>query len=242
MWLIADYEPVTLFSLRQSTATASGGKTLLSPTPFVVKMALLDACCRVQGLEQAKAQWPMIRDLTVAMKPSTYAVVSNLFQKILRPRRKDPKKKQDMTQPDAGPFQKNIGYREYVHFSGQFQIALGWHEIQGRPWLEELLLNINYFGRRGGFFQLIPPPIYQEELPSDLTIVNDEQLAFSIQGTLQIMDDCSNKLTFEQVDIYSDKGITIGKDRLLRHIVVPYKIERSSRSYTLYQRIDEVSG
>ena len=41
MWLIAEYEAVTLFSLKLSTATSSGGKTLLVPTPYALKMALL---------------------------------------------------------------------------------------------------------------------------------------------------------------------------------------------------------
>ncbi len=47
MWLIATYQPTSLFSLRPANATTSGGKTLLTPTPFALKMALLDAAIRV---------------------------------------------------------------------------------------------------------------------------------------------------------------------------------------------------
>ena len=46
MWLIAEYQPVSLFSLKNSLATSSGGKSLLVPTPYAFKMALLDAACR----------------------------------------------------------------------------------------------------------------------------------------------------------------------------------------------------
>ena len=45
-WLIAAYRPVTLFSLRMTHATSKGGKTLVVPTPYSIKMALLDACFR----------------------------------------------------------------------------------------------------------------------------------------------------------------------------------------------------
>jgi hypothetical protein len=66
MWLIADYQPVTLFSLKNSLATSSGGKSLLVPTPCAFKMALLDAACRVWGYPRLRSpgrccvtcQWP----------------------------------------------------------------------------------------------------------------------------------------------------------------------------------------
>src|ERR1700722_18200764 len=45
-WLVAAYSPVTMFSLRMTHATSKGGKTLVVPTPYAVKMALLDVCFR----------------------------------------------------------------------------------------------------------------------------------------------------------------------------------------------------
>ena len=46
MWLLAIYEATTLFSLKTSDATSSGGRTLLAPTPYAIKMGLLDAAYR----------------------------------------------------------------------------------------------------------------------------------------------------------------------------------------------------
>ena len=34
MWLLFEYEPTTLFSLKTSRATSTVGKTLLTPTPY----------------------------------------------------------------------------------------------------------------------------------------------------------------------------------------------------------------
>ena len=48
-WLLASFKPVTLFSLRMSIATSSAAKTLLVPTPYAVKLALVDAAFRADG-------------------------------------------------------------------------------------------------------------------------------------------------------------------------------------------------
>ena len=50
MWVLATYQPTTFFSLKPSNATSSGGKTLLTPTPYAIKMGLLDAAIRTEGI------------------------------------------------------------------------------------------------------------------------------------------------------------------------------------------------
>lgn len=233
MWLLAEYESAALFSLRQSLTTASGGKTLLLPTPFAVKMALLDAACRIQGIDSAKANWPLLRALTVGLKPAEQAVVTNLFQKVLRPRRNQV----SLDAPDAGAFQRTIGYREYVQLAGTVGVALGWEDNDPREWLVNLLLNVNYLGKRGSFMQLVKLPTYVDALPDGYLVASTEGDQIPLHGTLQIMDDCGPETTFEQVDVYSAKPLRLGKDRILRHVVLPYRVERSSRSYTLYRRL-----
>lgn len=42
LWVTARLTVNTFFSLRPASSTSSGGKTLLTPTPFALKMALLD--------------------------------------------------------------------------------------------------------------------------------------------------------------------------------------------------------
>ena len=43
MWLAVSYQPTSLFSLKLSSATNSAGKSLPVPSPYAVKMALLNA-------------------------------------------------------------------------------------------------------------------------------------------------------------------------------------------------------
>lgn len=234
MWIIADYEGVSLFSLKLSSATASGGKTLLVPTPFAVKMALLDAACRVRGVSAAREQWPEIRDLRVALRPAERVVVTNLFQKVLKPRRADV----DLGAPDAGPFQKTIGYREYAQWVGPLGIGLGTDHADAAPLITDLLLNVNYLGKRGGFVQLLPPVRLGEALTADFVPATGLQGPFVINGVLQVLDDCSPDLTFDKVDVYSPEKIRMGKDRLTQHVVLPgYRLTRSSKSFSLYERV-----
>ena len=85
MWHVATFLPVGLFSLRPYNATTSGGKTLLVPSPFAVKMALLDVLFREQGRAAAEAQWRALRDLEVAVRLPARLVVNHTFVKVLRP-------------------------------------------------------------------------------------------------------------------------------------------------------------
>jgi hypothetical protein len=235
MWLIAEYLPVGLFSLKNAMATSSGGKSLLVPTPYALKMALLDAACRLWGVSQAETIWPTIRDLAVAIRLPQQAVVTNLFAKVLRPRRNPAKP----GTPHAGPLGKTIAFREYVWASGRLVIALDIGEADSSE-LTELLLQINYLGKRGGFVQLLRAPETVGELPEGFVLLNasDGQESFASHGLMQMLDDCSPKMTFEHADIYSGKSVRVGRERVLNHVVLPYRLTRSSKSYSLYERIE----
>jgi hypothetical protein len=232
MWLIAEYEAVTLFSLKLSTATSSGGKTLLVPTPYALKMALLDSACRTLGVKQAESLWEEIRDLHVAIRPASKVVVTNLFQRILKPFKNPPK---EGTPDSFGPFQRTIGYREYAQLVGSMAIALELNEASKETFVN-LLLNISYFGKRGGFMQLVKTPEFVEELSRQFVDATIQQTSFSIFGTLQILDDCAPELTFERANIYSGKKLKDG-DRIRRNVILPYRMTRSSKSFSLYEYV-----
>ncbi len=84
-------------------------------------------------------------------------------------------------------------------------------------------------------------PVFVEQLPGErfVDLTQDELSAFHTEGTLQMLDDCAKTLTFARANIYSSERISLGKERVLRHIVLPYRLLRSSRSYSWYQYIRE---
>lgn len=240
MWTIAEYQPTAFFSLRPQTATTSGGKSLIVPTPFAVKMALLDAAIRTQGLSRGRALFPAIRDLRVAIRLPERIVVNNTFTKILRLKEiktKASEKEAAIARAVAErqwPFQKTIAFREYVQFGGPLALA-----FQGMP-LEELmplLVQVNYLGKRGGFMQLLRPPSRADELPAGFTVLTEGVNEAFPLGTLQMVDDCGPELTFEQANVYSSEKIRPGKDRIFHHVILPYRPVRSSHGFTLYERM-----
>lgn len=237
MWYQATYLPISLFSLRQSLSTGSGAKTLLVPTPFALKMALLDAAIRVLGKEQATLLFPTIRDLQIAIQLPSQLVVINSFLKIVRPKKHGPS--DDLGTGLVTPLGSTIAYREFVSYGGPFGLSLSGGEGSAVPEeLVGLLAQINYFGKRGSFVQLLEPPQIIEQLDEGWTLLTSEQRLFISDGTIQMLDDCGPGLSFERADITSGVRITLGKDRVQRVIVLPCRLMRSSRGFTLYQRIN----
>jgi len=245
MWSIAEYQPTSLFSLRPYTATTSGGKSLIVPTPFAVKMALLDAAIRTQGLARGQALFPALRDLQVAVRLPQRIVVNNTFAKILRLKEvktKASEKEAAIARAVAKrqwPFQKTIAFREYVQFSGPLALAFQGMSLEE---LKPLLLQINYLGKRGGFIQLLRLTEMAEELPTSFTMLTEGVNGSFPLGMLQMVDDCGPSLTFNKVNVYDQSHksrIRPGKDRIFHHVVLPYRLMRSSKSYSLYERIGD---
>jgi hypothetical protein len=256
MWTVARYLPVAPFSLKPAAATSSGGKTLLAPTPYAIKMALLDVAIRTMGISEGEQLFPSLRNLTVQIALPEDILVFKSFSKSWRPveskeaQKKDETREQfearqreklaDRIERGQYPLYSTIAYREYVYYRDAFQLAFSSPEEESLPAeLSRLLTCINYFGKRGGFMQIMEPPRQHEHLPegqfTELTAEGLQQ--FHPDGTLQVLDDCGKSLTFQRANIYSSERITIGKERVLRHVVLPYKLKRSSRSYSWYQRI-----
>lgn len=238
MWTIASYQPTSLFSLRPANATTSGGKTLITPTPYAIKMALLDVALRVYGQPTGTAWFPTFRDLEVAVCLPQHLTVINTFVKILRPHKHGAK--DTFGTGLEGPMGNTISYRELVHFAGQIEIAVqNKRESKIKPPLPELLSQIHYLGKRGGFMQFTAVSTSQT-FPSKFTILNPTQdEPFLANGMMQLLDDCGAKMTFDHADVYSSKNISVGKPngRMLNSVILPYRASRSSRSYTLYEKI-----
>jgi len=105
-----------------------------------------------------------------------------------------------------------------------------------QDWLEGLLLNVNYLGKRGGFVQLTQLRGQYSTLPAGFVELTVTPKTFAFQGTLQVLDDCTPMLTFAKANIYSGEKVTLGKERVTRTVVLPYRVTRASKSFTLYER------
>ncbi len=242
MWIVAHYLPVSFFSLKPASATSSGGKTLLIPTPFAIKMALLSSIIRSRGIAEGEHLFPLLRDLDLHLEPPETILVMKSFSKIRRELKdkNNPEKARRARERKEYPLQPTIAYREYVKYEGALRLAcqLPTESMLGE-FLPDALMQINYLGKRGGFLQIVARPSIVEQQPAGrfIHLTAATLQPFAPTGTLQMLDDCGPSLTFAKADIYNSAKIVLHKDRVLRHIVLPYEHVRSSRNYSWYQRI-----
>src|SRR6266699_2675723 len=188
MWVIAVYHQVSLFSLKPSDTTSTGGKSLLVPSPYSIKMAVLDAAIRAYGVRIGSEVFTLLRESAIALSPPPYIIVNNCFVRIQKRRRPKSRKErasgkrteegttslledeegegeEEAAGEGLGPYGRSISFREYVQYSGPLGLALQVSESDKAARLSQLLPLINYLGKRGGFFQLDNLPFIRELLP-----------------------------------------------------------------------------
>ena len=234
-WIIVDYHPVSVFSLRPAETTASGGQTLLTPTAFAIKMALLRTSIQAEGVEEGQRRFQTIRDLQIAVCLPDYLSVSKTIVRILRPfELKNPKTKREdiarLQERKQYPFHRTIAYREYVQFGNPtkplrenvVRVACASPNQHRSEWLVRALMGINYLGKRGGFLQALDVPAVFETLDATFFEITRDSTSFVIDGVWQQLDDCSTDMSFEHADVYNPQPIRLGKERILREVVLPY--------------------
>ena len=210
----AIYKPTALFSLRDSNSTSSGAKSLFLPSPYAIKMAFLNQAISLGGenFNENKKHFEIIRDADIRYNIKGSFCVNNCFVKIQKQR-------------DNDPFKPTVSFREYLYLDSDLEIVFEVKDEEDILFLKQYLHRINYFGKRGSFFQFIR---YNDE-PNEpnVKVFDVKNMSF---GVLQEYDDFDKKLTFENVNSFSDAKTTRKKSIL----VLPLSSVSSSKSYTNY--------
>jgi hypothetical protein len=227
------YQPTSLFSLKYSNATNSGAKSLFIPSPYAIKMAIINQAIISDGLDQFQEKelkkgkktiieqsesFQHISKLLISyylQKQSNFCV-NNCFVKILRPAREE------------DGFTETVSFREYLYLSHPIEIIFNVRGDEQAMYLKKYLHKINYFGKRGCFFQFIEYKNDDQINEANVEIFDAKKMQV---GILQRYDDFPEKATFEKINNYSDTNIQ--RDELI--LVLPLKNISSSKSYTLYQ-------
>ncbi len=223
-WLVATYEPTAMFSLKDSQATSAAGKSLLVPSPYAVKTALIDVAVNWQGVAFAQEVFGWLRTLSVRSSPPEWACVTNAFVKVQRP----PK----MPEP-GNPFKPTVAFREYIQFRGELRLAFEVSKLgdSERQTLADLLLRLNMLGKRGGFIQWLGLEEQPELDAAFVTHTGDPRTTLS-GAVMHYLDDYGPKMSWDKLSTFTaDKP-----DRVVVSALVPYRLVRSSKRSTLYQR------
>ncbi|WP_027461204.1 hypothetical protein [Deinococcus murrayi] len=239
-WLVATYEPTALFSLKDSQATSAAGKSLLVPSPYAVKTALIDVAVNWQGVSFAQEVFRWLHALPVRSSPPEWACVTNAFIKVQRPWEAPKNKGTDKEVARAkavregkAPWQPTIAFREYIQFRGELRLAfqvsrLGEEEKQT---LTGLLLRLNMLGKRGGFIQWLDVEERPELDAAFVTHTGDPRTTLS-GAVMHYLDDYGSKMTWDKLSTFT----TDKPDRAVVSALVPYRLVRSSKRSTLYRR------
>lgn len=227
-WLVARYQPTALFSLKTSLATSSVGKSLLIPTPYVIKMAFVDAAFRAGEPDAVCAE--LLKSLAlvkVRVSPSQAAVVTHTFVKIRQESRGgDP----------LEPYTPNIAYRELVYVAGDwrwaFDLADGDETLASR--LVGLAPHVSYVGKRGSFIQFASVT-RATSLDSSFTEPTDGA-TWRLQGHIVPMDDFGPEATLDVLSTYSDKKAQRDRHRKFVHTVVPLGLTSTGPGFSEYRR------
>ena len=222
MWLEISYKPTSLFSLKLSASTSSAGKSLPCPSPYSVKMALLNAIITYASLNTAQEKFNLIRDLKLFFcLPETF-VVNNCMIRILKDNDKVSKESKAIS-----PFKSTVAFREYIYLSGNISIAIDISNILDKDvhFLEKWFPLINYFGKKGCFFQFLGFE-KKETLPKNYVKILDKSFP---SGIMFPMDDVDGKAEFKNMNNYDPKTKA---GRIEKIWVFPYKQVEANKNYT----------
>ena len=241
-WLTVHYQPVSLFTLKRSDATSMAAKSNLVPTPYSIQMALLKVLIESQGDKHREdfAEWiedkfKWIRDLQIYIQPPEQLIVNRNGYKLRYYDQSAYKayKSANNQPPPILPLQDGFVFREWVYMQGNLSICCG--ETDRLDELESLFRLINYFGKRGCFFQYLPDKTQKTEQPQYQT---DPTNSFTVQP----MDELGKKSTFNRINPFSSEKASLKRDRIIKPGFLPLQLLATSARYDLYERKDPNSS
>ncbi len=214
------YQPTNLFSLKVSNSTNSGAKSLLIPSPYSIKMALFNQAITIDGKElfeeKKSKEFAFIKEAQICYHVMGSFCVNNCFVTIQSYRNE---RKEYTGKPS---------FREYIYLSDNIEIIFDVKDLEALQYLQKYLHRINYFGKRGCFFQFVG---YRDN-PSEPNVKEFDVSDFS-PGILQEFDDISPKAQFKNIDNF-DSAKALRDKKIL---VIPVQNLNSSKSYTHFRSI-----
>ena len=227
-WLVIEYVPTSLFSLKMSAASSGVGKTLLVPTPYAVKMGLIDAALRSGWDGDPKALVEGLSGTDVRIGVPLQVTVTHTIVKI----RQEPKKK-----AVGVAYTSAVAYREFVYYGGSLCWAFDRSTMSDR--LEQAVIwlapAVQYIGKRGGFIQFINAE-QRESLSLDFTQpLETGDLRISPYLHLATLDDFGPEANLGALNSYSDIPIRRDKHRKFVQTLVPLGVVSVGPGFTEYR-------
>lgn len=225
-WIIMCFCPTSLWSLKSSQATSSGGKTLLVPTPYSIKLALIDGAIRTGNITEGVVLFEFLKGRPLRVAPPSRAVVSATFLRIQKIERGESGEHDEEWETfSAKRFSPTVGFREYVYFTGSgegayFRIAIHTSgiDIGIRELLAKAAMSCTYTGKRGGFMRFVPVGAkdglqevaeFAENEPFTLPVSVWRSSGISVPlGTIQMLDELPVSATWQNVNTFGSGNVS----------------------------------
>ncbi len=226
-WLVLEYLPTSLFSLKPSQATSSVGRSLLVPTPYAIKMSLLDAAFRPAWLSDPTTLVEQLAAADVRIGVPDRAAVTHTIVKI----RQEPKDKER-----GLAYIPAVAYREFVHYSGALQWAFDMAPLSESTVISlvKLAPAINYIGKRGGFIQFLGASRLTDLADGYTQPLDAEQLRVVPWGHIAILDDFGPDANLDALNSYTSTPIKRDRHRRFVHTLVPLQVLNVGPVFTEY--------
>ena len=215
----AIFQPTALFSLKESNSTNSGAKSLFLPSPYAIKMAILNQAITLGNLDfsgERNESFRQVRDVEIGYFLQGNFCVNNCFVKILKLNR------------SGGGVQETVSFREYIHINAPIEIIFTVQNEEQGLFLRRNIHKINYFGKRGCFVQFLE---YREQ-PNEPNVIpfNRDSLQ---SGILQEYDDFDGEYTFECVNSFGEKQSVKRRKRILNLPLIRVQSSKAFSNYAL---------
>lgn len=222
MWLEIEYVPTSLFSFKDIKATNTAATSLLFPTPFGVKMALISEAIKKFDLEKGRNVFELIKEREIKYNLPEEAVVNKTFGRI-----NDLRNKIGRSKP---------AYREYVYFNDSLKLAINTEDLSQEEidLLKLLFVRINYFGKKGSFMQFKKSKITDNLNDNYLKLMSDGEIDFKFKSIIQQTEDIPSDASFKAINIYNENE-NLSRDNNERLYVVNIEKTLSGDGYQYYK-------
>ncbi len=208
-------------------------KALLTPTPYAVKMAFLDAALRngLAGDPAALVRWLAGASLRIGVPE--HACVTGTIMRVRQETREVERKRS----PGLPHYRATIAMREFVHYRGAISLAFDLKTC--RPEFTALLLHvapaINYLGKRGSFIQYMSGA---RQTDLDATFIQPVDVPDSGPpgwGHREVLDDFGESASFDALNSFAPTDVQRVVDRRFVDSVIPLNVHNAGPGFVHYR-------
>jgi hypothetical protein len=172
----------------------------------------------------------------------TFEKVLKLFQSKGKKAESEDEEQDDIpAEEDGRPLSRTLRYREICVLAGPLRIWIGVREPLSADRLSSTAAHVNYFGRRGGFFQLTStePAVCFDERATVIDPLGWSPARAPIGDVACLLDDLGPSASLAHVSPYSDEAANWDTDRIVRPRILAMRRVSSSAHFTVYARVGD---